>query len=68
MPLTASCFIQQALHIVRADGSLEAVQNNENGRSGGSIQMMQDQGIPVGCLNALYSCIVDALATEKFSP
>jgi hypothetical protein len=68
MPLTPSRFIEQALHIVRADGSLEAVQKNENGSSGRSIQVMQDHGVPVGCLHALDSCIVDALAAKKFPP
>ena len=68
MPLALSCFIQQTLHIVRANRSLEAVQHNENGRAGWSIEVMQDHGVPVGCLHALDSCIVDALAAKKFSP
>jgi hypothetical protein len=68
VPLTPTRFVEQPLHVVGADRSFQAVQNDKNRSSGRSIQVMHDQGILVGCLQALDSCIVDALAAKKLSP
>lgn len=68
VPLTPTRLIEQPLHVVGADRSLEAVQKDKNRSSGRSIEMMHDDGVLVGCLQALDSCIVDALAAKEFSP
>jgi len=53
---------------MRANRSLEAVEENQHGSIGGCIEMMQVQKVAVGCLKALDPCIVDALAPKKFCP
>ena len=68
MPLTPASLGQEPLHVMRANRSLEAVEENQHGSIGGCIEMMQVQKVAVGCLKAIDPCIVDALAPKKFCP
>jgi hypothetical protein len=44
------------------------MKHNQHRCPGGRIEMVQVHEIAIGCFQLLDPCIVDALASEEFSP